>query len=164
VGYVGSYLWSIRQHVGQQLVLMPGAQVVLVDDHDRILFQRRLDTGLWEFPAGASEQGSSFASTAVAELFEETGIRVAEQDLTAFGCLSDPAIHVVRYPNGDLTHCFAMCYEARVWDGSLVLEAAEVTEAAFQDPRTPPTPLHRPTAVVLDMWLQFRCTGEFQNR
>ena len=164
MSYVGSYLWSLRQRVGQRLLLMPGAQVVLVDHDDRILFQRRADTGLWEFPSGGCEEGASFASTAVTELFEETGIRVAEPDLTAFGCLSDPAIHVVRYPNGDLTHCFAMLYEARTWQGSLVLEAAEVTEAAFHDPRTPPAPLHGPTVVVLDMYLRFRRTREFQNR
>lgn len=163
MGYVGSYLWSLREQVGHRLLLVPGAQVVLVDSHERILFQRRADTGLWEFPAGACEEGSSFSSTAADELYEETGIRVEHNDLVAFGCLSDPAVHLLRYPSGDLTHCFAMCFEARVWHGQLTLEAGEVMEAAFHHPQTPPPNLHGPTAVVLGMYLRYQATGRFQT-
>ncbi|WP_331773147.1 NUDIX domain-containing protein (plasmid) [Embleya sp. NBC_00888] len=163
MSYVGSYLWSVRQSVGSRLLLVPGAQVVVVDELGRVLFQRRADTGLWEFPAGACEEGSSFASTAAQELAEETGLRVDVADLRAFGCLSDPGVHVVRYPNGDVTHCFAMCFEARRWAGDLALEAGEVTEAVFANPAEPPGPLHGPTVAVLTMHRRYRDTGEFQT-
>jgi hypothetical protein len=31
MAYEGSYLWQLRQVVGQRLLLMPGAEVVVVD-------------------------------------------------------------------------------------------------------------------------------------
>ena len=95
MGYEGSYLWSLRQVVGNQLLLSPGAQVLLIDQHGLIYLQRRKDMGIWEIPAGACEMGSSFASTAVTEVLEETGLTIAASDLVAFACLSDPAIHIV---------------------------------------------------------------------
>ncbi|MGI5238799.1 NUDIX domain-containing protein [Dactylosporangium sp. CA-139066] len=154
----------MRQFVGSRLMLMPGAQLLLIDHDQRVLLQRRSDMATWEIPAGACEIGSSFASTAVNEVAEETGLKVEERDLVPFGCLSDPEIHVVRYPNGDETHCFAMCFAATVWSGVLRVDPAEVTEAGFFDMGDLPRPMHRPTATVLDMYARYRATGLFQAR
>jgi 8-oxo-dGTP pyrophosphatase MutT (NUDIX family) len=164
MAYVGSYTWQLRQRLGSQLLLMPGAQVVVIDPTERTLFQRRKDSGLWELPAGAAEPGSSFRSTAVDELREETGLVVVEEDLVPFGCLSDPETHVITYPNGDRMHCFAMCFEARRWSGNLHPEATEVSEVAFAPPNAPPGRLHPPTRAVLDLHAAYRETGRFQAR
>ena len=162
MGFEGSYLWSLRQVVGNQLLLSPGAQVLLIDQHGLIYLQRRKDMGIWEIPAGACEMGSSFASTAVTEVFEETGLTIAASDLVAFACLSDPAIHIVEYPNGDRTHGFAVCFEARGWSGSVEIDPAEVTEYGFFSLDELPSPLHPPTQVALDLYRRFRATGAFQ--
>lgn len=162
MGFVGSYLWSLRQRVGHDLVLMPGAMVVVVDDSERVLFQRRVDNGNWDLTCGGAEKGGSFTATAVAEVAEETGIEVNPADLTPFGCLSDADAHTVEYPNGDVTHYFAMCFEARGWSGKLAPEAGEVVELAWHDPTAPPTPLQPSGAVALDMYLRFRQSGQFQ--
>ncbi|RKR89262.1 NUDIX domain-containing protein [Micromonospora pisi] len=87
MGYVGSYTWQLRQLVGSRLLLMPGAQVVLLDSADHVLFQRRRDSGLWEIPAGAAEPGGSFVGTAIDEVREETGLMIDSSDLAAFGCV-----------------------------------------------------------------------------
>lgn len=164
MGYVGSYTWQLRQLVGPRLLLMPGAQVVLVDQMERVLFQRRSDSGLWEMPAGAAEPGGSFVSTAIDEVREETGLIVADADLVAFGCLSEPQTHVLTYPNGDQMHCFALCFEARRWSGDIEIDDTEVLEATFADPATPPGPLQVQTQVVLGMYAAYRMTGRFQAR
>lgn len=164
LGFVGSYLWSLRQRVGHDLVLMPGALVLLVDGAERLLFQRRTDTGNWEFSCGGAEVGGSFTATAVAEVAEETGAVVNPKDLTPFGCLSDPGVHTIHYPSGDVTHYFSMCFVARVWGGRLVPEAGEVQELAWHDPAEPPAPLERVAAAALDMYRRFRETGMFQAR
>lgn len=164
MGYVDSYVWQLRQLVGRRLLLMPGAQVVLIDDKERVLFQRRTDSGLWEIPAGAAEPGQTFSSTATTEVREETGLVLAEEDLIPFGCLSDPSTHTITYPNGDQMHCFAMCFEVRRWSGVIDIENAEVLEAAFADAAKPPGALQPQTQVVLDMHAAFQETGRFQAR
>lgn len=162
--YVGSHLWELRQQVGSRLLVMPGAQVLLVDDEERALFQRRRDSGLWEIPAGAAEPGSSFRDTAVRELREESGLTVAIDDLTPFASLSEPDVHVITYPNGDRLHCFALCFEARRWTGILAPSADEVLEATFLPMATPPAPLQPQTRAVLDLHRAYRATNTFQAR
>lgn len=70
MAYEGSHLWQLRQVVGKQLLLVPGAQVVVVDERERVLFQRRLDSGVWELPGGAAEPGLSFRETAAQEALQ----------------------------------------------------------------------------------------------
>ncbi|MCT2591766.1 NUDIX domain-containing protein [Streptomyces sp. N2-109] len=164
MSYVGSYVWSLRQTVGSQLLLVPGAQVLLLDEDGRGLFQQRADSGVWELPAGACEEGTDFAGTAMRELREETGLLVQREDLTAFGTLSDPAVHTLTYPNGDVTHCFALCFVARRWSGELAPDPEEVRRAEFHALCDPPGPLHGPTPVVLGMFQEYDSTGRFQAR
>ncbi|GAA0622241.1 NUDIX domain-containing protein [Kribbella sandramycini] len=159
--YEGSYLWSLRQQVGSQLLLMPGAQVLVVDDAERILFQRSRDTGLWELPAGAAEPGDSFRTTAARELFEETGLIVEPDELVPFASLSRSDVHTLTYPNGDVLQCFALCFEARRWSGELRAEAGEVLEVGFF--AEPPGELHPPTSVVLSLYAAYRASGVFQS-
>jgi 8-oxo-dGTP pyrophosphatase MutT (NUDIX family) len=160
--YEGSYLWEVRRQVGSRLLLMPGAQVLVVDSADRILFQRSRDSGLWELPAGAAEPGDSFRATASRELHEETGLIVAEEDLIPFASLSEADVHTLTYPNGDILHCFALCFEARRWTGNLHRATDEVLAAAFFD--RPPASLHPPTRVVLELYAAYRASGVFQAR
>jgi 8-oxo-dGTP pyrophosphatase MutT (NUDIX family) len=72
MAYKGSYLWQLRQLLGNDLVLMPGAMVALQRDDQRVLLTKRIDDGTWCLPAGAAEPGGSFARTAIDELAEET--------------------------------------------------------------------------------------------
>ena len=160
--FEGSYLWELRQRVGPRLLLMPGAQVLVVDSADRILFQRSRDSGLGELPAGAAEPGDSFRTAAARELFEETGLRVEAQDLVPFASLSEADLHTLTYPNGDVLQCFALCFEARVWTGSLVADPGEVVDLGFFE--RPPAELHPPTKVVLELYAAYRESGVFQAR
>jgi 8-oxo-dGTP pyrophosphatase MutT (NUDIX family) len=164
VAYRGSYLWRLRQAVGNDLVLMPGAMVALQRDDERVLLTKRTDDGTWCLPAGAAEVGGSFARTAIDELSEETGIEVAERDLIPFGCLSEAEAHTIRYPNGDVTHCFAMCFLARAWRGEPRPDQAEATAARFVDLGAPPEPLHPPTAHALELLAAYLRSASFQVR
>ncbi len=162
MAYEGSYIWQLRQSVGSRMLVVPGAQVVVVDEADRVLFQRRLDSGLWELPGGAAEPGTTFRETAAQELFEEAGLRVEPADLVPFGSLSEPEVHVISYPNGNQIHAFSLIFEARRWTGDLKLGLDEVVEAAFFEEA--PEPLQPQTQVVWEMYSAFRATGAFQGR
>lgn len=164
MGYRDSYLWRLRQAVGSDLVLMPGAMVALLQEDRRVLLTKRADDGTWCLPAGAAEPGGSFARTAIDELAEEAGVTVSEPGLVPFGCLSEAQAHTIHYPNGDVTHCFALCFLARTWRGEPRADQEESTEVRFVDLATPPEPLHPPAAHALEMLVTYLRSGTFQVR
>jgi 8-oxo-dGTP pyrophosphatase MutT (NUDIX family) len=164
VGYRDSYLWRLRQVVGNELVLMPGAMVALQGDDGRVLLTKRADDGTWCLPAGAAEVGGSFARTAIDELAEETGIEVVEEDLVPFASLSEAEAHTINYPNGDVTHCFALCFLARKWRGDPRPDHGESTEVRFVELNAIPQPVHPPTARALELLRSYLDTGAFQLR
>jgi 8-oxo-dGTP pyrophosphatase MutT (NUDIX family) len=162
VPFEGSYLWRLRQKVGSDLVLVPGAMVFLVRDDGAVLFTRRVDNGMWCLPAGGAEEGGSFAATAVTELREETGVEVDPADLVAFGCLSEAELHTITYPNGDVSHCFAMLFLAKRWSGEPRPDGEETTEMLWADPTTPPSPLEAPAIHAVDLYAEYQRDGTFQ--
>jgi 8-oxo-dGTP pyrophosphatase MutT (NUDIX family) len=164
LAFVDSYLWRLRQKIGSELVLMPGAMVVLQRDDGQVLLTKRADTGAWCLPAGGAEPGGSFAQTAIDELFEETGVQVAAENLIPFGCLSEAAHHTIHYPNGDTTHCFAVCFLARDWHGDPRPDHDETTEIRFAELDDPPQPLQGPAASALELFREFSASGDFQAR
>lgn len=157
-----SYLRGLRRLVGSRLLLSPAAQMVVVDAEERILYERRGDNGLWGIPSGAAEPGSSFASTAVAELREEVGLIVDEADLVAFGTLSEPDLHTFTYPNGNQLQAFSLMFEVRTWTGELQPDLEETMEAVFA--AQPPGPMFAPSAVALQVYADYRATGRFRAR
>jgi 8-oxo-dGTP pyrophosphatase MutT (NUDIX family) len=160
--FEGSYLWRLRQKVGSDLVLIPGAMVFLVDDEGALLFTRRADNGTWCLPAGGAEEGGDFAATAVTELREETGVTVDPADLIGFGTLSEADLHTITYPNGDVSHCFAMLFLARRWNGDPRPDGVETTDMRWADPASPPTPLDPPAVHALALFRAYLASGEFQ--
>lgn len=164
MAYRGSYLWRLRQAIGHELALMPGAMVALQREDGHVLLTKRADDGTWCLPAGAAEAGGSFAQTAIDELAEETGVEVSERDLIPFGCLSEAEAHTIHYPNGDVTHCFALLFLARAWQGDPRPDGEESTEARFFDLDALPEPLHAPTTHALELLSAHLSSGAFQVR
>ncbi|MEX2447435.1 MAG: NUDIX domain-containing protein [Solirubrobacterales bacterium] len=162
--FAGSYLWRLRQEIGDALILMPGAMVVLQHADGRVLMTKRTDDGSWCLPAGAAEVGGSFARTAIEEVREEVGIALSEDDLIPFACLSEAEAHTIHYPNGDVTHCFALCFLAREWEGEPRADGAESTEAKFIKPGNVPEPAHSPSVHALELLSVYLDSGSFQVR
>jgi 8-oxo-dGTP pyrophosphatase MutT (NUDIX family) len=160
--FEGSYLWRLRQKVGSDLVLTPGAMVYLQRADGAVLFTRRADNGLWCMPAGGAEEGSSFADTAITELREETGVVVDPADLIAFACLSEAELHTITYPGGDVSHCFAMLFLARRWEGDPAPDEVETTAMIWADTMSPPSPLEPAAATGLALLRAYLRDGTFQ--
>jgi 8-oxo-dGTP pyrophosphatase MutT (NUDIX family) len=162
MAFADSYLGRLRQKIGSELVLMPGAMVVLQDDEGRVLVTRRTDNGHWCLPAGAAEVGGSFAATALTEVSEEIGIALAAADLIPFGSLSAAESHTIEYPNGDLTHCFALLFVVRGWSGDPRPDGTEVDEARFVDIESLPEPMMDPAREALRLFGLYLESGRFQ--
>lgn len=162
--FEGSYLWRLRQKVGSDLILFPGAMLFCVREDGAVLLTRRVDNGTWCLPAGGAEEGSTFADTALTELREETGVEVDADDLEAFACFSEAELHTITYPGGDITHCCAMLFLARRWRGEPRPDGVETSEMLWADPVSPPSPLYEPSAHALHIYRAYLETGAFQVR
>lgn len=81
-----------------------------------------------------------------------------------FGCLSEAELHTIRYPNGDLTHCFALCFLAEEWRGEPRPDNEESTATLFVKPDDIPDPVHAPTLHALEMLGSYLDSGRFQIR
>ena len=108
---------------------------------------------------GGGGAGVEFSGDCGAGVFEEAGLRVREEDLVPFASLSEPEVHEITYPNGDRMHCFALCFEARVWAGEMRVEPEEVIEAGFWAVDEPPGELQPQTEVVLGLYQAYLATG-----
>ena len=162
MSFEGSSLWRIRQRVGQDLVLWPGATVLVEDADGRVLLGRRHDNGEWAMPGGGAEEGGSFATTALAELREEVGLEADAADLIAFASVSEPADHVVRYPGGDVTHYFGIWFVLRRWRGEPTADGEELTEVEWFNRDALPEPLMHSSRVAFAHYARFLETGAFQ--
>jgi len=162
MGFEGSSLWRLRQKIGRDLILWPGATVLVEDTDGRVLLGLRGDNGELAMPGGGAEEGGSFASTALDELYEEVGLRADRADLIAFACVSDPDDHVVRYPGGDVTHYFGIWFVLRRWDGEPVADGEELLEVRWFDRDDLPAPLMHSSAVAFAHYARYLETGAFQ--
>jgi len=162
LSFEGSSLWRLRQQIGRNLILWPGATVLIEDPDGRVLLGLRGDNGEWAMPGGGAEEGGSFASTALDELREEVGLHADRADLIAFACVSDPDDHVVRYPEGDVTHYFGIWFVLRRWEGEPVADGEELLEVRWFDRDDLPTPLMHSSAVAFEHYARYLATGIFQ--
>lgn len=165
MNFADSHLGQLRALVGHMPITVPGAQVVVRDQDGRLLLQRRFDDGTWEVPAGACEPGQSFAQTAVAELAEETGLVVSETDLVPFASLSDPNVHTLHYPNGDVVLAYALCFLLDGVDAATTHprpDRVESTEVDWFARSSLPSPVRSTTVAVLELLDRYRASGQFQ--
>ena len=110
--------------------LVPGASAIVVDDHGRILMQRRSDNSRWALPGGVMDIGESIGDTAVREVREETGLEVVPEYIV--GVYSDPG-HVFAYSDGEVRQQFSICFACRLVGGEIRV-SDESPEVAFIAP------------------------------
>ena len=117
-----------------------GAGVVLVDlggtePRALLLRRRKPPVGLWENPGGMLEEGEDFATCALRELYEETGVRAAIEDawwarVEPWHAPDDRELYaglgfLARHPGGKIA-AEATAHDASMW----------VTESGWRSLRT----------------------------
>ncbi|MEU8269311.1 NUDIX domain-containing protein [Sphaerisporangium sp. NPDC049002] len=101
-------------HAPKANTLVPACGTVTVDNHGRILLQRRRDTGQWALPMGKMEIGETPSQCAVRETQEETGVLVQPTGL--LGIYSDPG-HIIAYTDGEIRQEYEVMLLARPASG-----------------------------------------------
>ena len=113
MGYVGSYVWQLRQKVGDKKLLTTTVDVLPVDEAGRVklIYAKAFDR--WSTVGGHVEEGDSYASAALHELREEAGIIAHASDLELFATQSGSG-RVYHYPDGD-TQAFTVVFCLKQW-------------------------------------------------
>jgi ADP-ribose pyrophosphatase YjhB (NUDIX family) len=108
---------TLERDYDRALGVRPSVSAVIFDRKRRVLLQQRSDGGQWGLPGGSVEIGESVTQAVAREVREETGLAVTARRLV--GVYSDPALQVVRYPNGNVWHYVNLCFECAVRGGEL---------------------------------------------
>ena len=140
-----SYLGQLRKLVGDRKIIVTAARVVIRDEQGRVLFIRRRDNGLWAMPGGAQELDESILECVKRETNEECGLQVRSAvPMAIYSNISARSVY------GDPFHLFIVQFLVDDWDGELLTETDETTEARFFDPEDPPEALVSIYQEVLD--------------
>ena len=108
---------TLERDATRALGVRPAVSAVIFDRRGRLLLQQRSDGGQWGLPGGSVEIGESVQGAIVREVREETGLSVAVRRL--IGVYSEPALQLIRYPDGNVWHYVSVSFECAVRGGSL---------------------------------------------
>jgi 8-oxo-dGTP diphosphatase len=125
---VSPYVSTMREHIGHDLLLLPGAGAVVRDERGRILLLRRSDNGQWALPAGMIEPGEQPADAVLREIQEETGVIAEIERVGGVG------VHAATYPNGDECSYLTVWFRCRAVGGQARPDGDESLEVGWFAP------------------------------
>lgn len=132
------YISQLRTRIGHDLLMMPVANALVLNDAGEVLLQQRSDNGRWALPGGIMEPGEEPAETLIREVYEETGLRVAPERLV--GVYGGDG-NVGAFPNGDRYAMIVMTFKCRVTGGELRIDGDETLALAYFAPDALPDTL-----------------------
>lgn len=141
------YIFDLRKHIGTKPIIMVGAGIVITDEKNRILLQRRKDNNTWSLIGGAMEPGETFEETAKREAKEEAGITLNKLELIKVFSGKD-MYH--RYPNGDEVFNVAGIFFVKDYSGEIVVNDHESHEHKFFELEEIPSKLNPPDSVMIN--------------
>jgi 8-oxo-dGTP diphosphatase len=126
---MSDYVRNLRDQIGHDLLFMPGATAIVINEAGQILLHRRSDNGRWWLPGGAIDPGEEPAEAVVREVWEETGVRVIPERVS--GVYSGP---VAYYPNGDAISVVSIAFVCRPVGGQPGVNDGESLEVRYFAP------------------------------
>ncbi|WP_242698543.1 NUDIX hydrolase [Bacillus sp. SD088] len=112
----------MRQYVGHRPIILPGSVVIILNEKNEILLQKRRLDGYWGLPGGLMDLGESFEEVAKREVYEETGLVV--QNLQLLNVFSGSE-HYFKVENGDELYAVTAVYYTRDVSGDLAVDYSE---------------------------------------
>ena len=116
--------------------LRAGVAVIIFNEENQVLLQKRADVGLWGIPSGHVEIGETVSQAAIREVKEETNLDISIKKL--IGVYSDPNSQIFVYPNGKVVHFITTCFLAEITGGELRCNSDESLEIKFFGQRNLP--------------------------
>jgi len=161
--YKDSYVWKLRQKIGDVRLLLPATDTICVNEKNEILMIYNRDFHGWAFPGGSVEHGMSWADCAAQETLEEGGLIVRPEDLVPFASISGNG-YVFHYQDGS-TQVFTLVFTTNKFSKSdTELDSEEIAEAKWvslkEAERLPKTLSGEHLLSAYQIWLK---TKEFQQ-
>ena len=128
---ISPYLAGLRKQIGSDLLLVPTVAVLPRDGDGRVLLVRIADTGQWATIGGAIDPDEAPEDAARREALEEANVDVRLTRLVA--ALGGPEYRIT-YPNGDVTSCVPIVFEAEVVSGEPAPDGDETLEVGWFHP------------------------------
>jgi len=119
--------------------LRSGVAILIFDEENRVLLQKRSDVGKWGIPSGHVEIGETVSEAAVREVKEETDLDIRITKL--IGVYSDPDSQVFSYPNGKVVHFITTCFLAEIIAGEPRCNSTESLAIQFFEQNNLPSNL-----------------------
>ena len=164
MSYKDSFVYSLRQKVGDMRLITAGIDVVPINKDGQVKLVYLKDRDDWFVPGGNAELGESWQSATLRELYEEAGIVADFSDLELFATFSGPG-YINQYKDGS-TQCFAVLFLCRKWreERKEVLDMDEVKMTrwySFEEARR--EGINRRTLMILDACERYLETGKVQT-
>lgn len=115
------YYKYLRQYVGHRPIILPGSVVIILNEQNEVLLQKRHD-GTWGLPGGLMDLGESFEEVAKREVFEETGLVVNNLKLLNVFSGSE---YYLKVANGDELYSVTAVYYTKDVSGELNVDYNE---------------------------------------
>jgi len=115
------YYKYLRQYVGHRPIILPGSVVIMLNEQNDVLLQKRHD-GYWGLPGGLMDLGESFEEVAKREVFEETGLVV--ENLKLLNVFSGSKYYF-KVPNGDELYSVTAVYYTKDISGEMKIDYSE---------------------------------------
>lgn len=124
------YILDLRKELKNEKrpLIMTSAGVLIFNDENKVMLQKRSDNSKWGLPGGSMEIGETFEEVAIREAYEEVNLKV--RNLKLFDVFSGMECHYV-YPNGDEIYNASTIYICREFEGEINFDSDETIEAKF---------------------------------
>ncbi|MFA6861709.1 MAG: NUDIX domain-containing protein [Bacilli bacterium] len=122
------YLLNLRKVVGHRPLVAAFSVVVVINDNNEVLMERRADDQMLDFPGGSIELKETALAAAKRELLEETGLVCS--NLTLFNVYSGELAYY-KYSNGDEVYGVDIVYLTNQVSGKLKKQIEEVSSLSY---------------------------------
>jgi ADP-ribose pyrophosphatase YjhB (NUDIX family) len=144
------YVKYIRDRVGHDAINLTGVNLLIINEKDEVLLQRRGTFPYkWGLVGGITELGESLENTAIREAKEETGLEVKEVNF--LGITSGEKCYI-EFPHGDKAYFITIGYFTKEFSGDLKIDDLETKELRFFSYEELPNNIPASHKIMLDKY------------
>ena len=133
--------------VGDKMVMLISTAVVIVNDKNQILLQKRSDNKLWGLPGGLIELDETIEECAIREVKEETNLDI--EIINYIGVFVNP---MMRWRENDKAKVYGFGFVGNIIGGELKINDSESLELKYFDYKAIPVIHSKDNKDIIDAY------------